>query len=53
MTKNKSLKEKNGELICPICQDILKEYDFPYDTLKNSKINYKCDTCGHKSTKIL
>ena len=44
---------KSDELICPICEDIMKEYDYPYDTLKDVKVNYKCATCGHKITKIL
>lgn len=44
---------KFNDLICPVCNDLMKQYDYPYDTLKDVKINYKCNTCGHKCTKIL
>ena len=53
MNSNNSNNHNKKELICPICKDILKEYDYIYDSLKDVKINYKCDTCGHKSTKII
>lgn len=46
-------KIKPSKLICPICEDIMKECDYIYDTLKDEKVNYKCDNCGHKTTKIL
>lgn len=53
MNKSNSKENKSDQLICPICDGIMKEYDYQYDTLKNVKHNYKCDNCGHKSTKIL
>ncbi|MBU3132237.1 hypothetical protein KPL40_07195 [Clostridium gasigenes] len=53
MKSNNNTKNKSKELICPICDEIMKQYDYTYDTLKDAKVNYKCDHCGHKSTKIL
>lgn len=53
MKSTNNRKLKSNELLCPICDETMKQYDYPYDTLKDVKVNYKCDTCGHKSTKIL
>lgn len=46
-------KEKSLEIICPICGEIMKKDLYAYDSMENGKINYKCDNCGHRSSKII
>lgn len=41
-------KSSNASLICPICGDTMKDFNYAYDNKQYGKNYYKCDTCGHK-----
>lgn len=45
-------QNNNSSVICPICGDIMKEFDYAYDNKQYGKNYYKCDTCGHKECLI-
>ena len=38
----------NTSLICPICGDTMKDFNYAYDNKQYGKNYHKCDTCGHK-----
>ena len=41
-------KSSNALLICPICGDTMKDFNYAYYNKQYGKNYYKCDTCGHK-----
>ncbi len=53
MIKKNKQKEKSKPIICPICGETMKENPYAYDNRQYDKIAYKCDSCGHKCSKLV
>ena len=45
---NKKKEKETKKMICPICGEEMKEYDYAYDNKVYGKKYYKCEVCGHK-----
>ena len=45
---NKKKEKERKKMICPICGEEMKEYDYAYDNKVYGKRYYKCEVCGHK-----
>lgn len=40
--------KKEKKRICPVCGEVLEEYEYAYDHNENDKKYYRCAECGHK-----
>ena len=49
---NKKIKD-DIKIICPICGEEMKYFEYGYDHNVHGKVYFKCDYCGHKESRII